>query len=320
VQLSPQSLPILITKPWADYALIDSGGGRKYERYGAYHIIRPEAQALWRPRLPEWPAHAEYVGAQEEDESPQRATSSAEGSMQGRWRTYDNALPSRWPIKWGGGVLPAPVQFWASCTAFRHLAFFPDMVPHWAWLAHWLRPGDHVLNLFGYTGVASLVAARCGARVTHVDASKKALSAAVENQTLSGLQDAQIRWIVDDALKFVQREARRGRRYQCILLDPPKFGRGPNGEAWHLFEALPNLLHMLATLLDPERSALVLTVYAIRASALALGIALEDALGSLQGSVELGEMALAHEGDTRLLPTALFVRWQSASVQSAVSS
>jgi 23S rRNA (cytosine1962-C5)-methyltransferase len=184
------------------------------------------------------------------------------------------------------------------------------MAPHWAWLAGWLKPGDQVLNLFGYTGVASLIAARCGAHVTHVDASKKALSAAVENQALSGLENASIRWIVDDALKFVQREVRRGRRYQCILLDPPKFGRGPNGEAWHLFETLPILLQHAAMLLDTKRSALLLTVYAIRASALAIDAALSDVLAPMGGALTSGEMAIATQEDNRLLPTALFSRWQ----------
>ena len=170
------------------------------------------------------------------------------------------------------------MRFTRQPTPFRHLAFFPDMAPQWDWMLAQVRPGDEVLNLFGYTGVASLLLAAAGARVTHVDASKKSVEAARANQALSGLGDAPIRWIVDDAAKFAAREVRRGRRYAGILLDPPKFGRGPEGEVWHLEEGLAPLIADLARLMAEEARFLVLTAYAIRLSAHALGTLLDQAL------------------------------------------
>jgi 23S rRNA (cytosine1962-C5)-methyltransferase len=281
------ALPIAVTHGWADYALLDSGGGRKYERYGPHRFIRPEPQALWPQRLPDWPADGEFIGGSDEDGG-------------GRWQLKPG-LPDYWPLSWGD------VRFHASCTPFRHLAFFPDQAVHWAWMQDRLAPGDAVLNLFGYTGVASLVAAARGAVVTHVDASRKSVSAAAENQQLSSLGGASVRWIVDDALKFMRREVRRERRYQLILLDPPKFGRGPDGERWDLFEGLPELLACARQLVDPARGAVILTAYAIRASALALDGAMRVLFTG--GTLESGEMAIAHEGDARLLPTAMFSRW-----------
>jgi 23S rRNA (cytosine1962-C5)-methyltransferase len=298
------SLPVLVADPWADYALLDSGNSAKFERYGEITVVRPEPQALWRPRLPVWEPHATFVGGADEEELAARGGKHV--AMAGRWR-LDRPVPDVWDLAW------RDVRFWASLTPFRHLGFFPDMAPHWDWLAARVQPGDGVLNLFGYTGVASLVAAQAGARVTHIDASKKAVLAARDNQALSRLEDAPIRWIIEDALLFAEREGRRGRRYQHILVDPPKFGRGPNGETWHLFEHLPALLAALAPLLDRERGGLVLTVYAIRASALALDIAVREAFAGLGGTVVSGEMAIREQGSGRLLPTALFSRWTAAS-------
>ena len=285
------ALPVEITRGWPDFALIDSGAGRKYERYGAYKIIRPEPQAMWPQRLAEWPADAEFIGGSDE-----------EGG--GKWHMAQ-PLPDSWPLAF------EDVQFHAALTPFRHLAFFPDQAVQWQWMRERLQSGDALLNLFGYTGVASLIAARAGAQVTHVDASKKAISAAVENQTLSNLNSAPIRWIVDDAMKFMRREVRRGRRYQMILLDPPKFGRGPDGERWDLFEQLPELLSHAQALADPERGAVIVTAYAIRASALALDGAMRAVF--TDGIIESGEMALAHEADDRLLPTAMYSRWTAQS-------
>jgi 23S rRNA (cytosine1962-C5)-methyltransferase len=281
------SLPVEITRGWADYALIDSGNGRKFERYGRYTFIRPEQQALWPQRLAHWDADAEFVGGSDEDGG-------------GKWLMH-RAVPDAWPIGFDD------VAFYAACTPFRHLAFFPDQAVQWQWLRGRLKPGDTMLNLFGYTGVASLIAAKAGVAVTHVDASKKAISAAVENQGLSKIGSDSIRWIVDDALKFIKRDVRREKRYQLILLDPPKFGRGPEGERWDLFEGLPDLLAAARQIVDPERGAVILTAYAIRASALALDGAMRAVFTT--GNVTSGEMAIAHESDDRLLPTAMFSRW-----------
>jgi 23S rRNA (cytosine1962-C5)-methyltransferase len=281
------SLPVEITHGWADYALIDSGHGRKFERYGKYTFIRPEAQALWSPRLPAWEADGEFIGGSDEDGG-------------GKWQ-LKNSVPDSWVMSFDD------VRFHASCTPFRHLAFFPDQAVQWQWLRARLRAGDAMLNLFGYTGVASLIAAKAGAQVTHVDASKKSIAAARENQQLSGLPADSVRWIVDDALKFIKREVRREKRYQLIVLDPPKFGRGPEGERWDFFEGLPELLACAQQIVDASRGAVILTSYAIRASVLALDCAMRAAFPT--GTVESGEMAIAHEGDERLLPTAMFSRW-----------
>jgi 23S rRNA (cytosine1962-C5)-methyltransferase len=244
---------------------------------------------MWAPATSDWRADGEFVGG-----------SDAEGG--GRW-TLSPKVPPSWPLSRGG------VKFWASNTPFRHLAFFPDMAPQWDWIADRIAPGDEVLNLFGYTGVASLVMAAKGARVTHVDASKKAVGAAVENQKLSGLGDAPIRWIIDDALKFVEREVRRGRRYAGIILDPPKYGRGPKGEVWELDEKLAALMSACAALLDDRSKFLVLTAYAVRLSAIAIANLTEEATRPLGGSVQAGEMTIREEARGLLLPTAIFARW-----------
>jgi 23S rRNA (cytosine1962-C5)-methyltransferase len=280
-------LQTLVANAWPDYALMDSGDGRKLERFGDYTFIRPEMQALWPAQLPGWKADAEFIGGSDEDGG-------------GKWH-YDRAVPDAWPVAWGN------LKFWASCTAFRHLAFFPDMSVHWDFMGERVRPGDEVLNMFGYTGVASLVAAAAGAKVTHVDASKKAVGAARANQDLSGLQDRPVRWIVEDALKFLRREVRRGRKYSLILLDPPKFGRGPEGERWDLTENLPELLDLARQLVDPARGAVILTVYAIRMSAIALHEAMLSRFAD--GTLVSGEMTIRHERGERLLPTAIFSRW-----------
>ncbi|TFU03861.1 class I SAM-dependent rRNA methyltransferase [Polymorphobacter arshaanensis] len=285
-------LSLLVTQAWDDYGLIDSGHGRKLERYGPYRFIRPEPQAMWTPASLDWQAHGEFVGGSEEDGG-------------GRWN-LDAKVPQSWPLSRG------PLKFWAANTNFRHLAFFPDMAVHWDWMAGRLSQGKDVLNLFGYTGVGTLACAAAGANVTHVDASKKAMASAVENARLSGLGDRAVRWLVDDALKFMRREVRRGKRYDGIILDPPKYGRGPDGEIWELYRDLPELVALARSLLDANSSFLVLTVYAIRMSAVAIGELVAEVFAPLGGHIEVGEMAIAEEARGRLLPTAIFVRWTAA--------
>lgn len=286
----------LVAEPWTDFGLIDSGGGRKLERYGKYRFIRPDPQAMWAPAASDWQADGEFVGGADADGG-------------GRWTLAEN-VPAAWPLARG------PVQFWAANTPFRHLAFFPDMAPQWDWMLERVAAGDEVLNLFGYTGVASLLMAARGARVTHVDASKKAIGAAVENQKLSGLGSASIRWIVDDALKFVEREVRRGRRYAGIILDPPKYGRGPKGEVWEIETKLAPLMAACAALLDERSKFLVLTAYAVRISAIAIANVTDTVTRPLGGGVEAGEMTIREEARGLLLPTAIFARW-SKSVLTA---
>ena len=286
------NLVTLIGEPWGDYGLVDSGHGKKLERYGPRRFVRPEPQAMWAPATDDWRGDGEFVPARDDDGG-------------GKWH-FDRDVPREgWPLAW------EEVRFTAQTTPFRHLGFFPDMAPVWGWLRERVAgvESPEFLNLFGYTGVGSLALAAKGARVVHVDASKKSVAAARENAALSGMSDAPVRWIVEDAQKVVAREVRRERRYDAILLDPPKFGRGPDGEMWRLEEHLPNLIADCAKLLDENSKALFLTVYAVRMSALAIGELLNQALGHLGGTVECGELAVREEARGLLLPTAIFARW-----------
>jgi 23S rRNA (cytosine1962-C5)-methyltransferase len=280
----------IVAEPWEHYGLVDCGRGRKLERYGGYQFIRPEPQAMWAPVHDEWDAHGEFIPGSDE-----------EGG--GRWEFHKPVPREGWTMQW------EEVRFGAQCTPFRHLAFFPDMMPQWQWMRERTKPGDRVLNLFGYTGVGTLALASMGADLVHVDASKKAVSMARENQSMSPFGELPIRWIVDDAAKFTWREVRRQRRYDGIILDPPKFGRGPKGEIWRLEQNLPLLLKDCRSLLDNNSRFLVLTVYAVRMSALAIGELVRQTLGDLGGTVEAGEMAVREEARGLLLPTAIFARW-----------
>ncbi|MEN2787801.1 class I SAM-dependent methyltransferase [Sphingomonas qilianensis] len=287
------NLTTLIGEPWPDYGLIDSGHGRKLERYGRFRFIRPEAQALWAPASADWKAHGEFLPGSDE-----------EGG--GRWEFNQPVPRDGWPLKWDD------VTFTANNTPFRHLGFFPDMAPVWSWMRAQVadKSDAECMNLFGYTGVGTLAMAGQGVKMVHVDASKKSVEAARANALLSGMADRPIRWMTDDATKFVAREVRRGRRYDGILLDPPKYGRGPDGEVWKLEEGLPGLIADCRQLLDAESRFLFLTVYAVRMSALAIGELLRQALGDLGGTVEAGELAVREEARGLLLPTAIWARWR----------
>ncbi|MEC9067056.1 MAG: class I SAM-dependent methyltransferase [Pseudomonadota bacterium] len=292
-QLVEQPL-VMAGEGWADYGLVDSGHGRKLERYGPWRFVRPEPQAMWAPRDADWQAHGEFVPGSDEDGG-------------GRWQFAQDVPREGWPLAWEG------VRFTAQCTPFRHLGFFPDMAPVWRWMGDQLdgRDDAELLNLFGYTGVGTLALSRFG-RVAHVDASKKSVAQARANAALSGLEDRPVRWLVDDAAKFAAREVRRGRRYDGIILDPPKFGRGPGGEVWRLEESLPGLVADCRRLLDDGSRFLFLTVYAVRMSSLALGGLLASALKDLPGQIQHGDLSLREEGkDPRLLPTAIFARWSN---------
>jgi len=281
-------LVTIIAEPWADWGLIDCGNGQKLERYGRFTVVRPEPQAMWAPVRKDWDPDATFVPGSDE-----------EGG--GRWVQH-RPVPSQWELERGA------VSFNASLTPFRHLGFFPDTAPQWDWMRERASDAD-VMNLFGYTGVGSLLLSDAGAKLVHVDASKKSVEAGKENARLSGLEDRPIRWIVDDASKFTAREVRRGRRYDGILLDPPKFGRGPEGEVWRLEESLAPLLADCRKLLDADSRFLVLTVYAVRMSALAIGELVKQLFADLGGTVEMGEMAVREEARGLLLPTAIFARW-----------
>lgn len=284
---------------WDSYRLLDSGAGRKWEAFGPHSFIRPEPQAMWQPRLPDWTAAGEFIPGSDEDGG-------------GRWQftgQFSGRLPDEgWELAWN------EVRFTARPTPFRHLQFFPDMAPVWDWMRVQIDGMDaaETMNLFGYTGLGTLALSRHG-KVTHVDASKKSVAQARENAALSGMTDRPIRWLTDDAAKFTAREVRRGRRYDGIILDPPKFGRGPDGEVWRLEEHLPGLIADCARLLDGESRFLFLTVYAVRMSSLAIAGLLAEALGHLPGRIEHGDLAVREEGEGgRLLPTAIFARWSNS--------
>ncbi len=297
---SDTSLRVLATPGFADYALVDSGNGRKLERFGRFTVDRPEPQAMWQPAL--------EPGVWLRADAAFKSAGDEEDGEAGRWRK-NTPMPETWPLR----VLGATVL--CRLTSFRHLGAFPEQLPHWEWMRDWLQglrgETPRVLNLFAYTGAASLIAARADAEVTHVDASKRAIAWAKQNQAISKLDEASIRWILDDARKFVAREVRRGKTYHLILIDPPKFGRGPAGEVWDVFQHLAPLLRDCAVLLSPRRAALVLTTYAIRASALATDALVRECLVGRPGTTESGELAVIEEAGGRLLPTSHFTRWTS---------
>ena len=289
---------IMECRGWDSYRLLDSGTGRKWESFGPHSFIRPEPQAMWQPRRDDWQAAGEFIPGSDEDGG-------------GRWQfsgqMHDRLPDDGWQLAWN------EVRFTARPTPFRHLQFFPDMAPVWDWMRAQLEGVSEAetMNLFGYTGLGTLALSRHG-RVTHVDASKKSVAQARENAALSGLATRPIRWLTDDAAKFTAREVRRGRRYDGIILDPPKFGRGPDGEVWRLEEHLPGLIADCARLLTSDSRFLFLTVYAVRMSSLAIAGLLEEALGRLPGVIEHGDLAVREEGaGGRLLPTAIFARWSN---------
>ena len=300
--LSPTPETLLTTR-WPDYALLDSGDGKKLERYGRYTVVRPEPQCFWSPRDPAAFTAADAVfDPDDEDEA-------------GRWR-FGGGHIDTFPLAWGD------VRFTGRFTPFRHLAFFPEQAANWAWLDNKIRglrsshpnggSAPKVLNLFGYTGVASLACVAAGAEVTHVDASKKSVAWARENAELSGLADRPMRWIVEDARKYVAREVRRGSKYQGIILDPPKYGRGPTGEVWRLFEDMPGLLKDCAALLADDASFLLLNAYAARVSGLSLAHLMAEATQDRGGRIDWGELALSEDGpDARAIGLSFFARWSA---------
>ena len=305
--LIPHPQPrLLAADDWRDYALLDSGNGQKLERFGGFTFVRPEPQALWAPRRKDadWQAaDGRFVASQGRGDDDDDA---------GGW-TLSRDLPAHWSVSYDG------LRFLARPTPFRHLGFFPEQAPHWNWCAGLIddfisRHGraPRILNLFAYSGVASLHAARAGAEVAHVDASRKAIAQAFENRDEAGLGDAPIRFITEDAGRFVEREIRRGRSYDGILLDPPKYGRGPKGERWHIETDLVPLLRGCRGLLSDTPLFLLLTIYAIRASSQAAHYALADLMAGSGGQISSGELVSVEAGDDpRLVSQANFARWQA---------
>jgi 23S rRNA (cytosine1962-C5)-methyltransferase len=293
--LTPSIVP-LVTEPWSDYALLDSGHGRKLERYGKITVDRPEPQALWAPTLSE----GEWAKA-----DATFTDSGGEDAETGKWRIHKDVAES-WPVQWND------ISFICRLMSFRHMGLFPEQLTHWHWVNQKIKSAGrplNILNLFAYTGAATLAAAQAGASVTHLDASKKAIQWGKDNQEASGLTDKPIRWICDDAKAFVAREIRRGKKYDGIILDPPKFGRGPDGERWQIEEDLAPFLKDCASLLSDDPSFMILTAYAMRLSSVTLGAMMRDVVKG--GDIENGELLIKQENGERFLSTSLYARWSA---------
>jgi len=294
---------LLESPHWTDYALLDSGDGLKLERFGKYVFVRPESQAMWKRSLDaEWKqAHAVFQPTGEESG--------------GHW-DFKKKVEENWEMRYildPSLVEKGELKFSVMTTPGRHLGVFPEVAAHWDWFSGLIAQSkreSNVLNLFGYTGLATLAGAAAGAKVTHVDASKKSVSWARDNQALSNLTEKPIRWIVDDALKFVQREARRGVKYDGIILDPPKFGRGPKGEVWEVYKSLPDLLEACRECLSDHPLFVVTTIYAVRASAVHVAQAMEDMMNGFEGKIEMGELVTREQSAGRLLSQAVYSRWE----------
>lgn len=306
----------LITKPQEGYALLDSGREEKLERYGDILLARPDPQALWEKRLGE----GDWAKAQGRFERT---------GKEGKW--IENNLPKEWQIQF------QDLTFLIKPTSFKHTGLFPEQAANWEWMQRVLREksgGDsasdgrgsedfpqespvprqasspvRVLNLFGYTGGATLAAASAGAEVTHVDASKTAVAWARENAKLSGLDDKPIRWIVEDVLVYLTREIKRGSKYDAIIMDPPAFGHGPNDELWKFEEHFLELMKLCQRLLSDKPLFVLINGYAAGYSPLAFAYNLDSFVKKFGGSIEYGDVAIAEEGSDRILPCGIFARW-----------
>ena len=284
----------LLTSPdWQDYRLLDCGNGRKLEQFGPYRVIRPEAEAVWSPVRSdaEWAqASAEFIPSAEENG--------------GHWKVLKK-LPESWKLRY------RELSFKTMLSNSKQLGVFPEQACQWDWAMERIRKAGRplrVLNLFGYTGAATMACAAAGAKVTHLDASKKAVAWAKENQELCKIPQDRIRWILDDALKFVQREARRGSFYDGIILDPPKFGRGPKGEVWEFYKSFPALLGACAAILSEDADFLLVTAYAVKASSVTLYNAIREVTAGHGGTVSVGEVCNSDQAG-RLLSMAVYGRW-----------
>ncbi|MDD4761679.1 MAG: class I SAM-dependent methyltransferase [Candidatus Pacebacteria bacterium] len=283
---------ILISKPELGYELLDSGNNEKLERYGNVIISRPDPQALWQKNLSsgEWQkASARFLLKGEK----------------GEWRIKRNIL-NKWPIEFSG------LKFFIKPTPFKHTGLFPEQASNWKWLREKIEIAGRpisVLNLFGYTGGATLACASSGASVVHVDSSRSAVSWARENAEISDLSGKPIRWILDDAVKFVEKEIRRGNKYDGLILDPPAFGHGPNKEIWKIEKDFTNLVLNLEKIISSHPLFVLLSGYAAGYSAIAYENNLEIFKKSFGGVIEKGELAIMEKGSERLLPCGIFARW-----------
>ena len=290
-------MKIEITKPGKDYELIDSGNGKKLERYGSYTLARPDPQALWLPKLSEsiWnKADAVFI---------------RKGKITD-WKKKKD-LPENWKINFGGLVMEI------QTTTFKHTGLFPEQLSNWIWMEekiaqHKARNTKHkvkILNLFGYTGGATLVCAKAGSEVVHLDGSKLSIAWARRNQGESGLYDKPIRWILDDAVAFLKREVKRGNKYDGVIMDPPAFGHGPKGEVWKIEENFTELMELSRKVLSEDPIFFLINGYASGFSSIAYENNLKDIMKKYKGTIEIGELAIGENKTGRLLPSGIFARW-----------
>lgn len=275
-----------------EYKLVDSGNGRRLERFGAFLIDRPDPQIIWEKGLPkeEW--------------------DKANARFSDKWNNPLSQYVTRIPEKWQ--MEHEDIKFWLKLTPFKHTGVFPEQSSQWEYLEQKIKEEKHqinVLNLFAYTGIASLFAARAGAKVTHVDASRPSITWANENRELNNMQDLPIRWIVDDALKFTEREIKRGSKYDIIIMDPPVYGHSPNGEPWNFNEDFPKLMKNCKQILSENPVFVLVNTYAISSSSITLANTIQGFLGDLDGSIKNGELTIKEESKGRLLSTGIWARW-----------
>lgn len=275
-----------------DYELIDSGEGYRLERWGNIFLSRPDPQIIWPKSLPdsEWEkAAAKFIAGKGEDK--------------GKW-DIKNKIPNPWTVTYKN------TKFLLKLSPFKHTGLFAEQAGQWEWMLEKLKVQNEkikILNLFAYTGGATMVLAKAGCQVTHVDASKPSLTWANENHKLNNLPTDSVRWILDDCVKFVKREVKRGVKYDGIIMDPPAFGHSPDGKTWKFNQDLPGLLGDCIQLLSDEAKFLLINGYATNSSALALNNLLEDTIKSKTGKIEYGELCLKHQ--ERLISTGIFARW-----------
>lgn len=295
-------IKIYYTKDFTDYELLDTGAGEKLEKFGSHNFVRPLEDAVWPKTL-----------AKKDWENIAGKFWSAKTGAKPGWTFSDlpkSDLGKKWEMEYKG------IKFLATPTPFRHFGFFPEQASHWNFIEQKIKSANSsqkvkFLNLFGYTGLASLFALRAGSEVTHVDASKQSLKWAKENEDLSrGTLDGKtMRVIEDDVLKFLEKEIKRGNKYDAVIMDPPKFGRGPKGETWKLEENLPKLLELVKKVLSEKPVFVILTSYNTDSSALSLGYALSEVLPP--GEVEVGEMCVLEKSNQRLISLAHTAIWQT---------
>jgi 23S rRNA (cytosine1962-C5)-methyltransferase len=285
-------------KNFTDFELLDTGGGFRLERWGEVILARPDPQIIWEKSLPneQWDqAWAVYQSASDESK--------------GKW-AVKKPIPKLWTIGFNN------IKLLLKLSPFKHTGLFAEQAANWEWALSKLselkvESGKFkVLNLFAYTGGATMVLAKAGCQVTHVDASKPAITWANENHALNNLPKDSVRWILDDCVKFVKRELKRGTKYEGIIMDPPAFGHSPTGKTWKFNDDLPGLLKDCVGLLSDNAKFLVINGYATNSSALALNNLLQDATNGKAGKIEFGELCLKQRSE-RLISTGIFARWSS---------